>query len=153
MPRCSDFGMAALGLVWKRAEQPDRAFSDLDAAFLYGVISLCVAVVVLDKAQHLMYHLFFRYDFTHARITIAALVPMWLLVSRELQALLSRPEFAAKGSAVLNWRCLAGAAAMAGLALLGIHWFKENRLSFFGSDRQFALPSAMNIFPPEALRC
>lgn len=75
-----------------------------DAAYFFWFLVACVAVVVWKPAAHAMFLLFLRMDFTHARILIAALLPLSCLVALALSDLSPRVNPARKGRYV----CIAG---------------------------------------------
>jgi hypothetical protein len=62
-----------------------------EAGFFFWILAICIAVVVVKEAAHLMFLLFMRLDFTHARIQIAALFPLCLLIAITLNKLAPVP--------------------------------------------------------------
>ncbi len=58
-----------------------------ETSFFFWALIACIAVVVFKPAAHAMFLLFFRMDFTHARILIAGLLPLSILVTLILFAL------------------------------------------------------------------
>ncbi len=50
--------------------------SENDAAFFFWALVACIVAVVWKPAAHALFLLFLRMDFTHARILIAALLPL-----------------------------------------------------------------------------
>jgi hypothetical protein len=63
-----------------------RASED-GAAFFFWALVACIVAVVWKPAAHALFLLFLRMDFTHARILIAALLPLSVLVALALHQL------------------------------------------------------------------
>src|SRR6185369_10216132 len=61
--------------------------SDNGAAFFFWALIACISVIVWKPAAHLIFLLFWRMDFTHARILIAALLPLSMLLALTLTKL------------------------------------------------------------------
>jgi hypothetical protein len=61
--------------------------SNNGAAFFFWALIACISVIVVKPAAHLIYLLFLRMDFTHARILIAALLPLSVLLALTLSKL------------------------------------------------------------------
>jgi hypothetical protein len=124
------------GLVRHRLQWLKMQPSRQDAGFFFWVLIACIAVIVWKPAAHALYLLFLKVDFTHARILIAALLPLSILLAFGLQELSARGE-----SAGSNWLhgptgCLAGFGAAWGIdAIAG---------EFPGSSKHFDLPVMRN---------
>jgi hypothetical protein len=61
--------------------------SEDGAAFFFWALVACIVAVVWKPAAHALFLLFLRMDFTHARILIAALLPLSVLVALALHQL------------------------------------------------------------------
>lgn len=61
--------------------------SKSEAGFFFWVLIICIAVIVVKPVAHLIFLLFMRLDFMHARIQISALLPLCLLVALSLSRL------------------------------------------------------------------
>ena len=61
-----------------------------EAAFFFWALIACVSVIVVKPVTHLVFLLFLRMDFTHARILIAALLPLATLLALALADLTPR---------------------------------------------------------------
>lgn len=59
--------------------------ADQDTSFLFWMMISCIGVIALKPVAHAVFLLFLGLDFTHARILIAALLPMCVLVALTLQ--------------------------------------------------------------------
>jgi hypothetical protein len=105
----------------------------LDAPFCLGIVVLVLAVILIPEARTLLYNAFFRVDFTHSRICVAALVPLAALTTMFLDRFLP----ARLPPKALNW-LLAGA----GLGLL--LWLGREALGDLLVDR---LGPALNTRP------
>jgi len=68
-----------------------------EASFFFWILVICISVTLVKPVAHLMFLLFMRLDFTHARILIAALLPLSLLVALSLNRFLPSPD-AARGA-------------------------------------------------------
>jgi hypothetical protein len=53
----------------------------LDLPFLFGMVVIVLTVILIPEARTLLYYAFFRVDFTHSRICVAALVPLAALTT------------------------------------------------------------------------
>lgn len=58
-----------------------------EAGFFFWILVICIAVIVVKPVAHIMFLLFMRLDFTHARIQISALLPLCLLIALTLSSL------------------------------------------------------------------
>jgi hypothetical protein len=58
--------------------------ADPDTPFLFWMMSSCVGIIAFKPMAHAVFLMFLRLDFTHARILIAALLPMCVLVALTL---------------------------------------------------------------------
>jgi hypothetical protein len=59
--------------------------ADRDPVFLFWMMISCVAVIAFKPVAHAVFLFFLSLDFTHARILIAALLPLCVLVALTLQ--------------------------------------------------------------------
>lgn len=122
-----------VGLARRRREWTSilRA-SPYDAAFFFWALVGCIVAVVWKPAAHALFLLFLRMDFTHARILIAALLPLSVLVALTLHELAPQAERGEK------WLHRGGAGLALGLlAALGINAFARR---FTGAAPMFGAP-------------
>ncbi len=86
-----------VGLVRSRYAwlNPLRA-SEREEGFFFWTLILCISVIVVKPAAHLMFLLFLKLDFTHARIQISALLPLAMMVAVALEVMAPPREEAAK---------------------------------------------------------
>lgn len=95
------FGCAWLA-AWMRGPTDDRPDSRptvmapgtppaavADGPFFLGVVLLALSTILIPEAHELLYSAFLRVDFTHARVSIAALFPCAALTTMALDRLLS----------------------------------------------------------------
>lgn len=78
---------------WLKLWGPSRN----ETAFFFWALIACISVVVLKPVAHVVWELFLRMDFTHARILIAALLPLSALVALTLSALSPTNDFGKNG--------------------------------------------------------
>jgi hypothetical protein len=76
-------GMVRDRLSWLNPLRSSKS----EAGFFFWILVICIAVIVVKPVAHLMFLLFMRLDFTHARIQISALLPLCLLVALSLSRL------------------------------------------------------------------
>ena len=76
-------GLAGQPRQWLKLWGPSRN----ETAFFFWALMASISVVVFKPAAHLMFEIFLRMDFTHARILIAGLLPLSVLVALTLSAL------------------------------------------------------------------
>jgi len=102
------YGKARFGLLTTKAN---------DAAFLFWAVTSTIAVILFKPAAHLLYLLFLRVDFTHARVLVVGLLPLVGLVALLLRDL--RPQ-TPPGT---HWfRVGLVGVLLAGFAVWGIEW-------------------------------
>jgi hypothetical protein len=106
--------------------------SENEAPFFFWALVVCIVAVVWKPAAHLLFLLFLRMDFTHARILIAGLLPLSVLVALTLHELVGQSERDGK------WLRTSGAGVVLGLvAALGINAFARR---FPGAAPMFGAP-------------
>jgi len=110
---------AVLGWLVLRFKRGPRSS---DMPFFAVILTLCVLVVVWQPAAHAVYLLFLRMDFTHARILVAALLPLAVLVAAALNALRPSPPDDERQDRSFPWTAAAGV-ALALAANLVIEYF------------------------------
>jgi hypothetical protein len=110
-----------------------------DASYLFYFLLFGVAVVVFPPATYLVYRLFLRWDFVHARILVACILPLATLVALTVRDFLGeRPEGLPRQRTVLiGVAALVTAAGMvfAGsyLRRAGARWWLEGGELFGGN--------------------
>jgi hypothetical protein len=99
-----------------------------DGAFFFWFLVFTISVVVVPIMLELVWLIYLRMDFTHARILIIGLLPLSAIVTMVLADL--KPLNQSRGrAAVALWML---AAVLAVVVVLGIEWFAH---SFQGSAR------------------
>ncbi|MCC7367455.1 MAG: hypothetical protein IT306_03475 [Chloroflexi bacterium] len=68
----------------------DRVPGDDDVPFFLGFATLGLAAILIPEARLLLYHGFMRMDFLHSRISVAMTLPLAILATMALNALLPR---------------------------------------------------------------
>lgn len=106
-------------LYWRQPKQ----FSD---ALFFGVaLIFCILVVTWETATKGIYFLFLKMDFTHARILVAALLPLTIVLALSLKQL--QPSKKDINETRLNHLLLWGAGLAAALVLnFGIEWMARS---------------------------
>jgi hypothetical protein len=99
--------VAVLGWLGLRVK---RGGAHSDMPFFAVILTLCILVVVWKPAANAVYLLFLRVDFTHARILMAALLPLAVLVAGALAGLRPSPPQGEAPARFIAWTTVAGVA-------------------------------------------
>jgi hypothetical protein len=123
--------------------------SDLTFHLLF--LAFALAVILLVQVRMLVYRAFFSMDFTHSRITAAALPSLSLLIALFLQELLTRegpeePSLRERGTLLA-----AGAVTAIGLLLL-LNVLVDPLCRLFGYGNLTRLSWSMNLLPSEVVK-
>ena len=142
------FGLLALGFAWRKNDQHDDRFHPSDIAFFYLMISLCMAIILFPAARQVIYLLFCKIDFTHSRITIAALAPLALLAAQLLQELYYQNTFSLRSLYLGFWSYGVGL-VLGGLALLSATVGSTIWLTIRPIKNDLTLPCTMQLLRAE----
>jgi hypothetical protein len=109
-----------------------------EARFFAWVLLVCVLVVVWKPLLHLVYVLFLRIDFTHARIMVAALLPWTVVIALAVERL---DHCGPRTDRTMPRVAYAIAAFAAALALAwAIGWASEHAHGFIAPDAPEGAP-------------
>lgn len=126
---------------------------DRDLWFFTLFVSLAFAIVLSDTVRYVIYVLFFRVDFSHSRISAAALLPLCALAAVFVRELFGeQPGAEPKPRARHAWALAAGA-VIAVLVVLALDPLTgAGARALFGSVDRIRLGSWINLPTPELTR-
>ena len=134
----------------------------IDTVFFLGLVVVILALILIPEAHDLLYYAFFRVDFTHSRLCVAAILPLAALttifLSRFLPARFGRSSFrwvaAGLGLGIVLWLAREQAAAATVAAAGSVLDLRPSRLLTIEAVRVLSsllallLAAAVLVFQP-----